>query len=222
MIKSLRTPLGLLLVAALALAGMSGLVQVLPHLTHAPVSAILLREAVLIVASIALLAALTRAGTVPPATMGLRRPAMSTLGWGVAAAFASLLISVAMLVVMSTLGIQQNSKVLAAVGHLPALLLVLIALTAAISEEIVFRAVALTHIAAASGRVWIGAAVSLAAFALAHQSGWGWSQVLFAAAPGLVLTLFFVWKRDLGICVIAHFLTDLVGLLGAAAQVHHG
>jgi membrane protease YdiL (CAAX protease family) len=100
-------------------------------------------------------------------------------------------------------------------------MLALIALTAAISEEIVFRGIVLNYLAAASGRVWVGAAVSLAMFALAHVGGWGWSQVLFAAVPGAVLTLFFLWKRDLGVCMVAHFLTDLLGLLVAAARFHH-
>ncbi len=39
--------------------------------------------------------------------------------------------------------------------------------------------------------------------------------------PGLVLTLFFLWKRDLWVCIIAHFLVDAVGLLSAAAALAH-
>ena len=60
-------------------------------------------------------------------------------------------------------------------------------------------------------------------FALAHAGGWGSSQIIFAAVPGLVLTLFFLWKRDLWICIIAHFLTDAAGLLSAGPDlVNHG
>jgi hypothetical protein len=36
----------------------------------------------------------------------------------------------------------------------------------------------------------------------------------------LVLTLFFVWKRDLGVCMIGHFLLDFIGLLAAHFKVH--
>jgi membrane protease YdiL (CAAX protease family) len=101
-------------------------------------------------------------------------------------------------------------------------LLALVALAAAISEEIVFRSIVISHIEAATGSTRLAAAVSLATFAFAHLGGWGWSQVLFAAVPGVVLVTFFVWKRNLAVVIIAHFLTDLVGLLGAAAAHAQG
>ena len=99
--------------------------------------------------------------------------------------------------------------------------MLLLAATAGIAEEIIFRSVLITELEAATGLKWLAALISLLVFAAAHAGGWGPTQVIFAAVPGLVLTLFFLWKRDLWICIIAHFLTDALGLLSAAAAMSH-
>ena len=220
-VPQLATRWGQILVAMVAAGVIVVVTKALPHLTVATTAMVVLREAVLIGGSLGLMRLLLHMGSVSAATMGWRRPTMRTLGWGLLCLLVSLVLSAAMVVTMTALGISQNASVLAAMAGRPIWILTLIALTAAISEEIIFRGIILNYVAAASGRAWIGAAVSLAAFALAHLSGWGWSQVLFAAVPGAVLTLFFLWKRDLGVCVVAHFLTDFLGLLGAAARFHH-
>ncbi|MFM6930920.1 MAG: CPBP family intramembrane glutamic endopeptidase [Novosphingobium sp.] len=216
-----RTPLNLLLIAALAFAAIQVAVKTLPHLTEASDGLVVVRELVLLVGSIALVVWLAKAGTVGLAAMGCKRPTWKTLGWGLLCALVSVIVSGLMIFAMMRTGITQNASVLGALAIKPVWLLLLISLTAAVSEEIVFRGVILSHVASATGRVWLGALVSLALFAAAHLSGWGWSQVLFAAVPGAVLTLFFVWKRDLGVVMIGHFLTDALGLLSAAAQAHN-
>ena len=216
----LRTPLSRLALAALAFVGLEMVVTLLPHLTEAAVGLILVRELILIGGSLALIAWLGRAGSLDLASMGVKRSTWKTLGWGLLCALASLLVSGLMIVAMMQAGISQNATVLATLASKPLWMLLLISITAAISEEVVFRGVILSHVASATGSKGIGALVSLALFAAAHFSGWGWSQVLFAAVPGAVLTFFFVWKRDLGVVIIGHFLTDALGLLGAAAQAH--
>lgn len=218
---ALRTWWGELLAVIMAIAGLELIIKILPALTTAPLGMVLLREGLLIGGSIAIMLWLLRAGPVSAATMGWQRPGWRTLGYGLLCALALALVSVAMIAAMRTIGVAQNQEVLAAMGARPIWMLLLIAMTAAISEEIIFRGVALNYLTIASGSQWIGAIGSIALFALVHLSGWGWSQVAFAAVPGAVLTLFFLWKRDLGVCMIGHFLIDAIGLLGAYAQVHH-
>lgn len=219
---ALKTTGGKWLAAIVALVFIEAVVMLMPHLTTASTGLALTREAVLILGSVGLLHWLARNGALSAADMGWKRPTFSTVGWGIVCLLVSLGVSGAIVFAMKQMGIAQNSTMLSALADRPIWMIALIALTAAISEEIVYRGIVLNQIASATGKVWIGALVSLMVFALGHLSGWGWSQVLFAAAPGLALTLFFVWKRDLGVCIIAHFLTDFLGLFAAAAQAHGG
>jgi len=43
---------------------------------------------------------------------------------------------------------------------------------------------------------------------LAHLSHWGVAQIVVAAAAGLVLTILYLWRRDLPTNMVAHFLVD--------------
>jgi membrane protease YdiL (CAAX protease family) len=220
-----RRPLLLWLIAIAVPFAFLGSLRVLPSLLAASTRGVVLREAALIGASLLALGLLARVRTVTPAALGLRRFRAATIGWGLACGVMTIAASVVMLSVMQRYGLRQNPAMLAALGARPAWLLVLMALTAAISEEVVFRAVMIPHVAAASRSTALGVSVSLAAFALAHAAGWGWAQVLFAAVPGAVLTAFFLWRRDLWVCVTGHFLTDMIGLMSTAAHhaqgIHH-
>jgi len=216
------SPLVLWLIAAGALAAIIGGIPLLPPLLTAGTQAVVLRECVLIGGALVMLALVLRLRTVDRKALGLVPFRLATIGWGLLCTLALVLLSVVMILVMKHFGIEQNRAVLGSLGARPVWLLALVALTAAISEEIVFRAIVISHVEAATGSTRLAAAVSLASFAFAHLGGWGWSQVLFAAVPGVVLIGFFLKKRSLGVVIIAHFLTDLVGLLGAAAAHAQG
>jgi len=59
--------------------------------------------------------------------------------------------------------------------------------------------------------------VAFAAFVAAHI-GWGLSQFVVVAFGGVLLTVLYLWNRDLPACMSAHALTDLVGF--ALARSH--
>lgn len=208
-----RSKLFNLVVALLSTAAFFLTVRLMPKLVSASDLAIALREIAQAILAVGLLWVLIRYFREVPAKLGVRAPDLSSLGWGLVAFLLSVIVSSACLAVASKYGITQNPKVLDALLARPKWLLILIAMGAAISEEIVFRSVLISHVEAASGSIIVAAVVSLAAFALSHLGGWGVSQMVFAAVPGAVLTFFFIWKRDIWLCVIAHFLTDALGLL---------
>lgn len=210
-----------LLVAVLAPAGFLLLVRLLPSLRTPSDAQVIIKCAAEIVATVALLYALIRWGRVPRETLGVRRVRASTFGWGFLCFLASAILSVLTIFAFAHFGITQDKATLVALASKPVPVILLIAAMAAIAEEIIFRSVLITQLEAATGMTWLAAMVSLAVFALAHAAGWGPWQIIFAAVPGLVLTLFFLWKRDLWICMIAHFLTDALGLLSAAAAMAH-
>jgi uncharacterized protein len=90
---------------------------------------------------------------------------------------------------------------------------ILMALRAAVTEELLFRAYPIERMKGLTGNVWIGAIVSLAIFSILHLSGWGWVHVIVVIIPGLILTWLYIWKRNLILNILVHFFPDLVFML---------
>ena len=62
------------------------------------------------------------------------------------------------------------------------------------------------------GRV-AAVAIPLVIFGIGHWTG-GAANILIALALGLILSLFYVWRRDLVANIIAHFLVDFAANAG--------
>lgn len=209
------------LVALMSAAGFLLLVRVLPSIKTASDSQVVVKCLVEIGASVALLYGLIRWAGEPREKLGVRPLRAMTFGWGFLCFLAAAIFSALTIFAFARLGIGQDKATLLSLASRPIPIILLIAAMAAIAEEIIFRSVLISQLEAATGTSWLAGAISLAVFALAHSAGWGPSQIIFAAVPGLVLTLFFIWTRDLWICIMAHFLTDAAGLLSAAAGLAH-
>jgi membrane protease YdiL (CAAX protease family) len=81
-----------------------------------------------------------------------------------------------------------------------------------IVEELFFRGYAIERLESiGSGRV-LSAAIPLAIFAAAHWTG-GIPNIIIALVVGAVLTLFYMWRRDLVANMIGHGLSDFLGLV---------
>jgi len=63
-----------------------------------------------------------------------------------------------------------------------------------------------------AGGDWLGGLIALVAFAAAHVPFWGWGPALTVFATGGVLTLLYVWKRDLPANIIAHVASNVMAL----------
>jgi membrane protease YdiL (CAAX protease family) len=92
---------------------------------------------------------------------------------------------------------------------------------AAVVEEVAFRGYGLERIAELTGSKWLAAAVTFALFTFAHFPGGGLALVFPAACGGLVLTLVYLWRRNLWTAILAHWLTDAFGLLLIPAMTAH-
>lgn len=55
--------------------------------------------------------------------------------------------------------------------------------------------------------------ISCVLFALANVPSWGWAPIIFAGFAGIVLSLLYLWRRNLW--VNTHFVVDGVGTLMA-------
>lgn len=84
---------------------------------------------------------------------------------------------------------------------------------AAVSEEIMFRGYAMERVQELTGSRLIAVLVSCAIFTLDHVTVWGWSHELTVGIAGLGLSLLYLWRRNLWVNIIAHFMVDAVSVL---------
>lgn len=149
-----------------------------------------------------------------PASIGLHKPDWKTLAFGAGGAVVMLVgVGALINIALPLLHLQRNADALQKILDTPYWYRVVLVFRAAIAEEILFRGYGIERIQELTGSRFIAGAVTLTVFTLGHLSYWGWAQVLIAGSAGLVLTVFYLWRRDLGANMIVHFLTDAVGIL---------
>jgi membrane protease YdiL (CAAX protease family) len=103
-------------------------------------------------------------------------------------------------------GITKNAGV-------PLWYLAIAVLVGTVSEEVLYRGYAVERIAGLTGNYWTAGTISVLIFGLAHVPMWGWGPALTTIVSGTIFTLFFVWRKDLTANIIAHFVTDFVGIV---------
>jgi membrane protease YdiL (CAAX protease family) len=106
-----------------------------------------------------------------------------------------------------------------AAGGTPPLVLIAAVVTAAFTEEFVFRSYALDALAERTGSPLLAALVSLAAFTATHMGAWNAAHIAGVVIPlGAVLTALYLWRRNLWLNVLVHLLIDLPLVVMAAAS----
>jgi membrane protease YdiL (CAAX protease family) len=97
----------------------------------------------------------------------------------------------------------------AAFEKLPLWLITAIIFRAGVVEELFYRGYAIERLQMIGlGRFW-SVAIPLVIFSLGHWSG-GVANILIAFTAGLILTGFYLWRRDLAANMIGHGLVDFV------------
>jgi len=84
---------------------------------------------------------------------------------------------------------------------------------AAVSEEVLFRGYAMQRIEELCGSRAVALLFSLAVFTIDHVTYWGWSHELIVAVGGLAFSLLYLWRRNLWVNIIAHFIVDAASVL---------
>jgi uncharacterized protein len=142
----------------------------------------------------------------PLESIGVRRPNWSTLIsaivlWGITVVLTPL-ISQPVLNTFGTDGLEAGMQELAI---LPIWFRVIAGFTGGMVEEILYRGYAIERLAIITGRRWVAGAISAVIFGLAHIPFWGFAFALGADLPfGIVMTIFYLWRRDLIANMIAH------------------
>lgn len=89
-----------------------------------------------------------------------------------------------------------------------------VALTAGVTEEVLFRGYALERLDELTDNRLLAGVVTLVAFVLGHKSDtWDWGSLVFIVQPATIVTALYLRFRDLLALITIHALTDAVGLL---------
>ena len=154
--------------------------------------------------------------------IGFRRPRASTLLWGVVAFVASMAIQPLDQILLNAMHGSFPSQALSKFAGLPAWVLALIVVRAAIVEEILFRGYGISRMTALTGSRILGALLPGIAFMVAHMQAWGVTYAIAFVGPiTVIMTALFLFRRDLGANMVAHFLTDAVSVSAAYLATHH-
>jgi membrane protease YdiL (CAAX protease family) len=152
----------------------------------------------------------------PLSSIGLRRPGWSTLVFGSLVALVTLV--VLPWATRPLTGPQPGERVASEIRTLslwPIWFRAFVGATAGVVEETLYRGYAVERLAALTRRRWLGALLALMGFTLAHVPAWGLRYSLAADLPfAIVMTLFYLWRRDLAANALAHS-TGLVVMLTA-------
>lgn len=150
-------------------------------------------------------------------SIGFRAPGLKNLGIGVGA---GILITLALgtlyYVILPALHLNDS---IAATTNANALMATpfwwrfISTVRAAVSEEVLFRGYAMERIEELSGSRVVAVLISCTVFTLAHVTYWGWSHELFVAFGGLAFSLLYLWRRNLWVSIVAHFIVDAVSVL---------
>ncbi|MEG3122595.1 CPBP family intramembrane glutamic endopeptidase [Sphingomonas sp. GB1N7] len=162
---------------------------------------------------------IVRVERLPLRSIGLRALRFKGVAWGVIAAIAMMAtVMLSYAVIFPALGLQMNMKQVRSLTHVPLWLQTATMVRAGVVEEIIFRGYAIERIAMLTGSRWAGALLSAAAFIAVHISSWGYAQLIVVAFGAAILTALYLYRRDLGSNMLAHFLTDFVGFMLARLQ----
>ena len=165
-----------------------------------------LKEALIWLNAVALIVIIRRCEHLPMRSIGLGTARWwKSILWGFVIAIVSA-VFVGALAHLTGYGHGPGS---AAFEKLPLWLITAIVFRAGVVEELFYRGYAIERLRMIGlGRFW-SVAIPLVIFSFGHWSG-GAANILIAFAAGLILTGFYLWRRDLAANMIGHGLVDFV------------
>jgi membrane protease YdiL (CAAX protease family) len=194
---------------AIALFGAPAVVILfkLAGFTRADFGATIIRE-LIILALVAILVWIIRSREkLPLSSIGLRpQKIVPTLLWSLAVMLMFGVGIAACLAVFPLIGLSYGSS---SGPVVPIGVSLLLYARAGIAEEIFYRGYAIERIEALTGNRAIAAAVPLLIFAGSHFSQ-GPAGILITFVIGAIATAIYLWKRNLLILIVAHFMVDFI------------
>lgn len=158
----------------------------------------------------------------PFSSIGYLRPRITDIACGIGAAIVMFLgIGIIYQVVLPAFHVHIGRQ-LGTVIATPLWFRFLTVTRAAFVEETLFRGYGIERLGELTRSRWLAGLITWALFTIAHLSSWGWGQVAIAAFGGLVLTLLYLWRRNLTGNIIAHWMTDGAAFILLPLLTRHG
>lgn len=156
-----------------------------------------------------------RAERLPLKSIGIRKPTWLTVVSGIGlllvGTFVVAPLTVPLQEALGTDGVQAG---LDQIAFMPLWFRIVVGFTGGIIEELFYRGYAIERLAVITGRAWIGGLVSAVIFGLSHIPEWGLGFALAADLPfGVLMTAFYLWRRDLLANMLAHSTGLVVAML---------
>ncbi len=150
----------------------------------------------------------------PFASIGFCRPRISDLLLAVVAGILLVVgITVIYAVLFPLLHLTMNAGEMKKLLDTPFWYRFILVTRAAVAEELMFRGYPISRLLEFSGSRWLAALLTWAAFTYAHLSSWGPAQLIVAGYGGVILTILFLWRRNLWANMLAHWIGDGAGFL---------
>ncbi len=146
----------------------------------------------------------------PLASIGLRPIRWWTIPAGL---FAGVAITFLSGTLVNALRLSPDVQFVTYLQSLPFVTRLLLALTAGVFEETLYRGYALERLTMIWGNKWVAAVVTVALFTLAHLPVVGIAHLLPVGIVSVFVTLLYMWRRDLILNMAAHATIDAIGLL---------
>lgn len=146
------------------------------------------------------------------ASIGWKKLTVKTILSGIGLGLVIFVLFGVITTVIQAIGLELNQEIAELIAGQSIPFLLLIALRAAVVEEVLYRGYAFERIYDLTKSKWIAALVPVIIFTLIHLS-WGVGHLLFVFIAGGLFMLVYISKRSLGLIMIAHFVTDVIALL---------
>lgn len=147
-------------------------------------------------------------------SIGFRRPGVLDLALAVVVGVLMVAgIVVIYNVIFPALHLKMNTGVMGGIMATPFWYRFLLVTRAAVSEEILFRGYPIERLLELTKSRTVAAVLPWAAFTYAHLGGWGWAQLIVAGYGGVLLTVLYLWRRNLWANMLAHWIADGAGFL---------
>jgi membrane protease YdiL (CAAX protease family) len=146
------------------------------------------------------------------ASIGLKKLTVKMTFWAIGLGLVIFILFGFITTAITAMGLELNQEIAQLIAGQPFPVLLLIALRAAVVEEVLYRGYAFERINQLTNSKWIAALVPVIIFTLVHMS-WGVGHLLFVFVAGGLFMLVYISKRNLGMIMIAHFITDVIALL---------
>jgi membrane protease YdiL (CAAX protease family) len=150
----------------------------------------------------------------PLSSIGLRAMTWHDLLWGLAGFFVGIVTFVITNQIVRALHLTTvGGTISQQLNQTPILVSLFTAFTAGVAEEILYRGFLIERLAAITGSLSWGAVIAFIAFVLMHLQFWGLGGLIQIGVWTLVVTGLYVWRRNLGACMLMHFLNDTFALV---------